>query len=259
MSREWSDEQLSAMLDGELPEAGVRDLRGDLSVDPALAARLERLRVANQAFQDDAARIDAEPMPAALSRLLARHAGAGHEGLRHAGASNVVPFRRWLGGTLMEHRAIAASLLCAALVGGLASLRSPTPVSAVDDDSRVIAAASPLGKVLETGRSATLVSLPGGLAATPRLSFQRADGSFCRQYRLNGPEETTDGVACRENKGWRTELLVFGPATPVTGDYQAASGPAAGLLEEYLGKQMKGAPLNAADEAAAIANRWQGN
>ncbi len=158
---------------------------------------------------------------------------------------------------LMEHRAIAASLLCAAVIGGLASLHSSTPVSAVDDDSRVIATASPLGRVLEEGRSAKLVSLPAGLTATPRLSFQRADGRFCRQYRLNSPKETTDGIACRENNGWRTELLVFGPATPVTNDYQSASGPATGLLEAYVDKQMKGTPLNASDEAAAIANRWQ--
>lgn len=257
MSREWSDEQLSAMLDGELPEAGARDLHGDLSDDPALSARFERLRVANQAFLNDSARIDAQPMPAELSLLLARHAGASHGGLSHASPSNVVPFRRWLGGLLMEHRAIAASLFCAAAIGGLASLRSSAPASAVDDGSPVIAVTSPLGKVLEAGRSATLVSLPAGLAATPRLSFRRADGTFCRQFRLNSSTETTDGVACRETKGWRTELLVFGPAAPAAGDYQSASGPAAGLLEAYVGEQMKGAPLNAADETAAIVNRWQ--
>ena len=153
---------------------------------------------------------------------------------------------------------MAASLFCVAVIGGLASLRLSTPAPALADDSAMIASASPLGRILETGRSATLVSLPAGLSATPRLSFQRAEGSFCRQYRLNSPNHTTDGIACKESNGWRIELLVFGPATPVaTADYQSASGPATGPLGAYIDKAMKGAPLNAADEAGAIANHWK--
>ncbi|MBI1360065.1 MAG: hypothetical protein GC155_07245 [Alphaproteobacteria bacterium] len=247
MSRTWSDEQLSAMLDGELPEQEARALRLDLSIDADLTARLDRLRVANEAFVASATVMDNRPMPPELARLLAGPSGT----------NNVVPFRRRIGAAIVEHRAIAASLLCVAALGGLVSLRTPSQTPAAGDDTQLIASASPLGRVLDTGISAVPVSLPSSVTATPRLSFQRADGRFCRQYRLNEPGQTTDGIACRDPDGWRTELLVFGPAAPATTDYQSASGPAPDLLGTYVDQQMKGAPLNAADETKAIANRWR--
>jgi anti-sigma factor RsiW len=46
----WTDEQLSAFVDGELSAAETDTLARDLESDPQLAARAERLGAAHVAF-----------------------------------------------------------------------------------------------------------------------------------------------------------------------------------------------------------------
>ena len=251
MSREWTDEQLSAYLDGELAKTQAHDLSLDLSANPALATRLSRLKAANRTFQSSAAIMDQIPMPPGLSNLLER-------GLPRA--SNVISFRQRTMAFANEHRAIAASLFCVAAIGGVLASRAPSSAPVSDEalaNAQLVAEGSPLARVLESGHSSDPVVLVDGRTATPKLTFARTDGSFCRQYRIAGPHDATDAIACRHQQGWRNEIVVFGAQLTPAGSYQTAGGPALGLLDAFVDRTILGAPLNAAEEAQAIARSWR--
>jgi hypothetical protein len=69
--RPWTDEQISAFLDGELPAADMDALGKDIEADAELARRAERLGAANTAFVQAVSAIDSKPMPAGVEKLLA--------------------------------------------------------------------------------------------------------------------------------------------------------------------------------------------
>ena len=172
----------------------------------------------------------------------------------------MVSFRQRAIAFATEHRAIAASLFCVAAIGGVLASRAPSsaPVSGETlTSAQLVAEGSPLARVLESGHSSDPVVLVDGRTATPKLTFVRADGSFCRQYRIAGPHDATDAIACRVKQGWRNEVVVFGAQLTPTGSYQTAGGPALSLLDSFVDRTILGAPLNAEEEARVITNRWR--
>lgn len=244
----WTDEQLSAFLDGELTPAEMDTLARDLETDAELAARIERLSAANAAFVISAARIDDIPVSAGLRAAMEPQPGA-----------KVIPFRpRAIGAFLVEHRAVAASLLCAAATFGLVSTMttgaSSDPFAPGSDG--VIVANSPLYRVLETARTGDAVSISGGSTATPRLTFATGDGAFCRQFDVIAGDKASAAIACREETGWRTQVVAYGLArTP--GDFQTASAERSPALEAFLDQRMSGAPMNAEEEAKLLGDWWK--
>jgi anti-sigma factor RsiW len=134
----WSDEQLSAFLDGELPTSETEALSRDIETDKVLAARLELLGVANKAYVAAIGTIDHQPMSDGLKSVLAAPPTA-----------KIIPFRpKVVGAFVMEHRAIAAALVCAAAVWSVFSA-TKSPASVLPDSQGYIATASPLYRVLE--------------------------------------------------------------------------------------------------------------
>lgn len=250
MMRPWTDEQISAFLDGELPAADMDALAKDVETDAQLARRVERLGAANTAFVQAVSAIDSKPMPAGVEKLLAEAPAA-----KPAGAK-VLAFRpRSVSGWLMEHRALAASLLCAAIVGGVASgLRTETDPFAPKADG-VILASSSLHHALEAAPTGEAVLVSAGVSATPRLTFASDTGAFCRQFDVASQKGVTTAIACREGKAWRTQVAVFGK--PGSGpDYQTASGAKSPALEAFIDDHISGTALNTEQEKSAIAKGW---
>lgn len=243
----WTDEQLSAFLDGELAAPEADALARDLEADATLAARLGRLEVANTAYVDAISRIDAAPMSPGLKAALAQPSGA-----------KVIAFKpRSFFHVIAEHRAIAASLVCAVAVWGIAtstSSRTPLDPFAPGRDGLVMAN-SQLHEMLETA-STGQASAVGDARAVPRLTFVSAEGAFCRQFDVITAASTSAAIACREEQGWRTQLVAYGLPSP-TGDYQTASAARTPALEAYLDDHMAGAPLNAQAETALIHRGWK--
>jgi hypothetical protein len=101
------------------------------------------------------------------------------------------------------------------------------------------------------------VKLPGGLEATPRLTFATASGDFCRQYRLESATRGSEAVACREDEGWRVQVAVFGAPGARLGEYQTAAGSSSQTLDAFVDRAIAGEPLDADQEAEAIARRWE--
>ncbi len=244
MSRAWSDEQISGFLDGELNPADFEAMLHDLETDPAVAARVRRMSEATKAFVTASLAIDEEPMSAGLAKALAAPPSA-----------KVIPFRgRSFTATVMDHRAIAASLVCAVAAWGVFAMSGSVDRNGIDA-SGMIAATSPLHRALETGPTGDVVKVSGSETATPRLSFARADGDYCRQFDLASRDGVTSAIACRDDGVWRTEVAVYGQAQPGE-EYTTASGEKAEPLEAYISRVIAGDPLNAAAETAAIANNW---
>jgi anti-sigma factor RsiW len=67
---EVSDEQLSAFLDAELPAAEMEAVREQISRDENLANRLAELAMVDTQVASHYRRIDEQPMPEAITRLL---------------------------------------------------------------------------------------------------------------------------------------------------------------------------------------------
>ncbi len=245
----WTDEQLSAFLDGELAPADMDALARDLEVDPLLTARAERLGVANAAFVGFAARIDDVPMGAALKAAMETQPLAA-----------VIPFRRRsIGAFLHEHRAIAASLLCAAATFGfmstIATRASSDPFA--PEAGGVIVASSPLHRVLDAARTGEAVSVGADRMATPRLTFASDNGSFCRQFDVFTSDEAVAAIACRDDdNSWRTQVIAYG-LVKTPGDFQTASATRSPILEAFLDQHMSGAPMNAEEETKLISDGWQ--
>ena len=246
----WSDDRLSAYLDGELPPEEMAQLARDLASDKALAARLERLAAANQIFLAAASGIDAAPLPGRTRALL-----AGEEKEKSA---RVIAFRpRRIAAFAMEHRAIAAGLICAAAVYGLSVSTLPGQGSGIPATSGVIAANSPLHQVLEETASGATVQLAGGGAVRPQLTFLTANGAYCRQYALTSAGGDVEGIACRGEEGWRLQVASFASGRAGPDDYQAAASGRSAALEAFIDANISGAPLNVEGETALLARGWR--
>lgn len=245
-ARSWSDEQLSAYLDGELSAPEMDALSQDVERDSQLAARLERVGSANAAYIDAVSQVDRSPMAETLKVAIERPPTGKVISLRT---------RRFIT-YVIEHRAIAASLLCAAAVWGLmatASKQAPTDPFAPGADG-VIIASSVLHDVLEnaaTGQARTI----GGTTAIPRLTFVRDDGSYCRQFDVATAADVSSAIACREADGWRTQVAAYGLSKP-TGEFQTASAARSPALESFLDNRMSGAPMNIEEEKRLLADGW---
>jgi negative regulator of sigma E activity len=247
MSRVWSDEQISAFLDGELDAAEFEDMLHDLENNPAVSARVRRMSEATKAFVKASLSIDEEPMSEGLLMALAAPPTA-----------KVIPFRgRSFAATVMEHRAIAASLVCAVAAWGVYAMVGSANDNALNTGG-MIAATSPLHRGLETGATGDVVKVSGAETMTPRLTFAKDDGDFCRQFDVASREGVTSAIACRDDGVWRTEVAVYGQAQPGE-EYTTASGEKAEPLEAFIERFISGDPLDAAAEKAAITNNWSGS
>ncbi len=243
----WTDEQLSAFLDGELSPADTEALARDMESDPQLATRTEQLGAANSVFVASAAQIDAVPVSAKLKAAMETPPSA-----------KVIAFRqRSVRAFLVEHRAIAASLLCAATVWGAVSSVAPQRVSDpfASGPDGVILASAPLYQILETGRTGEARPVSGGVTATPQFTFASADGQFCRQVALNSSVSSSAAILCRDTGGWRPQVIAFG-LPKFSPDYQTASADRSPALEAFLDARMSGAPMTAEEEGRLFESNW---
>lgn len=223
---------LIALVDGELDEVSRRRIERAVAEDPALAARLDMHVRLRERLADHYAPIEAEPVPAAMRALLQAEA-------------KVVPFARPVAArrhAWMTGGAIAASLLLGLGIGHFSG-GDDGPVAV---EQGVMVAQGELASALET----QLASAQDGGSIRIGLSFRRKGGGWCRSFE----GQAISGVACRQEEGWQVQQLVPGSG-PETAYRQASSGDA--RLMATVDALMDGSPLDAAQEKAAKARRWQ--
>jgi len=246
--RTYTDEQLVAYADGELPAEQAHAIAQAAAADTALARRIERFvatrRVLSEAF---AAKL-AEPVP---QRLL--------DALAPPGA-NVVPLRRGVSATAWLPVALAASVALA--IGLSVSLWLPREraaamsLAALPPDAAALAAAlegNASGEPREIARDGKTYEI------LPTATLQAAAG-WCREFESrregDGAPARARAVACRSDDG-RWELVaaavVDAAAAAGGGDYAPAGG--AGVdLAAALGGAVR---LTPSQEAALIRDNWR--
>ncbi|MGM0583554.1 MAG: anti-sigma factor family protein [Pseudomonadota bacterium] len=249
MTRDWTDEELGALADGELAPEREAELRRAMEADPALRRRLDEIAGADALLREAFAAPMSEPVPPELTAALSAGAGEPPPLPRRA------PPPR---GRAPHWPALAAAASVALIVGfGAGWLFSP-------ERDRLIAGpgeapvGGPLHLALETAPSGLLVE--DGLR--PLLTFRDAAGRICREFETAPGAEAAPaaGVACRTPEGrWRVEALAALPEEGASPDaYATASGPtASGAIEATLDALGAGPPLDPETERSLIGRGWR--
>lgn len=251
------DATLDALVDGELAPENAARIEAEAARDPALAARLAMARALRKAIATSFDDVMAQPPPERL--LAAILGGPAYEGgqvislaerrkrarLRFAPAA-----ARW--------GAVAAALILAFGVGryGAGLQGAPSPFAA----GRV--AEAPSGGLMAQGQLAAglerqLASSQG--PTTPvkiGVSFQAADGRYCRTFTLRGGAPL-GGLACRDPDGWRVVMAVeTATSAGAAGGYRMAAGEIPAPVMDEVDRTIRGRPLDAAGETRARDAGW---
>lgn len=249
------DELLSAYLDGELPEREADALTERLAREPALAARLADLGNADEATRALYRKLDEIPLPQGVLDTLEQ---AGRRARKDT--ATVIPFpQRFIASFWQAPVALAASV--ALVAGFLVSRVVDTGPPAVQGMSALAAASIPADSdvhaLLDESASGTEVTLGDGSKGRVVLTFASTNGTWCRQLALTGATQQVDGVACRRDGRWHTEVLSF--AEPAGGGYQPASGggsAVASAVDNLIGESQ---PLDSNEESRLIETDWKKN
>ena len=247
----YSDEQLSAYLDGELLPEERQEIDQAGRTDADVAARLKELQQTDEMVRRAAASIDDRPLPAAVQALLEEPAG---------GADNVVSLaeRRSARPALGWVSALAASIALVVGFGAGSQFGTDDTATSPLRMTGPVADGSPLFNVLEDGVSATDHALDDDLSVRPVATFKAQSGQYCREFDIFAPDAATRAVACRTDGAWRVTIAIAGTASSgSTGTYTPATGGTEAALDRYLNALIDGAALGAEEEAALIRKNWQ--
>jgi hypothetical protein len=241
-----TDETLSAFLDAELSEQEMQAVRELLQVDPEVTDRLAQLAIVDQQLVRHFSAVDAEPLPQAVTDLLAQ---AEHDEASDSSAAvkagSVLPFRQPAQIKSRSRRysgmAIAAALVMAL---GLSQLLGNNS----DAQWQRVAGA------LESFPSGAALELEDGRLLTPRLTFENQQGDYCRQYHLQGAEQASENIACRAGGDWTLTASMEVVQTVSAAEYQTASGGY--ILDGELDQMMSDQALSSDQERLLIASGW---
>lgn len=242
----FSDQTLSAYVDGELDAATRVVLEAAMATDPQLAGRVARQRALRERVRDAFAPVLTEPLP---ERLLASVRGT-PAGTR---AGNVValaarPRPRW---SWPQWGAMAASLIVGVLLGPLL-LRPSAPSAPLETSGGRVLASGVLARALSQQLSS---AEPRSAAVTIGVSFRARSGGYCRTFVLHETQALA-GLACREGSAWAVMALAQSEVRSSGGGYTQAGSALPPAVSRTLDELIVGEPLDAAGEAAARAHDW---
>ena len=232
----WSDEQISAYLDGELPEDDRRQIETAMETDDVLRARIEAFQNVDDALLSVLGHFDEEPIPDGILALVRAHSVTANDNL----GGSVVPLQsiRKPRSRLIQFAAIAATLVVGVFVG-IQINDSDRP----NDLSRLTAGLVSSESLL----FATLETVPSGEVQgnlQPILSFKTGEGDICRE--VLAPEQRA--LACRSDGDW-TVLAISRDASSASGeDYETASAASSIAFDVLTEQLMVGVPLSATEE-----------
>jgi len=258
----FTEEQLSAYLDGELPDKLMVAIKKAIIEDPKIAKRLSVLDMANQSVKAAYGDIADEPIPTEILALLDENAAATKT---HA-SDNVVPFKARLAAVSVSKWAMPIAATLAMMMGvsvGRSTLLAPDGGGVLYAQlTGTITTSSPLYEVLESEPSAVEVRFDNGadngasIAIKPTLTFQTADGQYCREFQAQSEVSALRGVACRDETAWT--ILTLNQAEKYGGDgYKTASGASGAIVDQVIDAIISGDPLSSEDENTLIARGWK--
>lgn len=237
-----SDEQLSAFLDAELPEAEMEAIREQLIEDENIANRLAELAMVDSIVAAAATQIDVQPTPSTVAALLVEDEKATAKSESKTAEIIAFPLLKKVRDGLRQHVAIAASV---ALVLGF-GIAQMVPDNAQSEWKNI-------AKVLEKTPSG-VVAVNGDADIKPRLTFMNQQGEYCRQFQIKRKTMASENIACRQGDKWQLTVTVNIDKTQQAGNYQTASGGT--LLDSTAEQMVSGDFFDADAEAIAIQKHW---
>jgi hypothetical protein len=238
-----SEEQLSAFADGQLSDIERARVAALVDADPALSARVARMRAAALALRGGFDDVLSEPVPDRFSAVMAPK------------TADVIQFPSkprpqgtrlppWLG-------VAAAACFAVAFVGG--HFTAPQPALEFMADGGVRANGA-LSRALDR----QVAGADDDTAVEIALSFPAEDGQFCRMFRLRGAAADASGLACGNAGDWSVVALAETPGSAGQAGYQQAAGAAPEAILNAASERRTGDPLDADAEADAIRSGWRG-
>lgn len=243
----WTDELLTAFVDGELDPKRMAACESALAGDAAMQFRVTALRA--QRRRVEAAFVGAldEPVPDRLTALLATPRAADVIKLGTARGQHTpfrVPRSGW-GWGWGAWGGMAASVLVGLLLGGQwSSERKSLPIAV--RDSHLVASG-----IVDRALSTQLAGDPSAGPVAVRLSFIDRQGDYCRTF------STAEfaGLACRRGDAWNVQVLAPANAAPAQGMRQAATPLPAAVLAA-VDARIAGDALDASRERQARDRSW---
>ncbi len=250
----FSDEMLMAYADGELDLVARAEIEAAMAANPEVARAVERHRAFGASVRGAYQSVLEEPVPARLAALVAtddettaelpvvqlaeRRAERDRRAEQAAAAASRPRLPQWA--------AIAASLAIGLLVG-LFAMREPA--APWEESGAGLVARGELDHALTTQLA--------GEAAVPEvrvgISFRNREGAYCRAFHLQR-EAPLAGLACRDDGGWRLQVLAA--ATRQEGELQPAAAMPMAVLQA-VDAAIDGEPLDAEAETAARDADWR--
>jgi hypothetical protein len=242
----FSDEILMAFADGELDESVAASVEMAMKKDPAIAQRIAGFmrsrRIVRSAFQEEnLPDVPPELRAAVLSHIEHFEAASKCTDPPEVPAARKRPFgdRRRMGFAMAASIAVLAFTSLAYFVG---RSEKPSPflgpvalLSSVEVASALSEIPSGQDRDLSLGRIRVI------------STFRVANGSLCRELKLQAPSGASDAVACHDN-GWKIRFAV--ESTSPGNAYVPSDG--ADLMESYLQHADAGEPLINTAEAQAL-------
>ncbi len=242
-----NDEILMAFADGGLEEPVAAMVEQAMASDPAIAKRVAGFllsrRLVRSAFPEEmAADVPPELRAAVQAQIDRFELPSGQEARTRVWTKITRPFvgKGLLGMTL----AASVASLAFATAGYLLGRQNPPPSQGAGPIA--LLADPQIGRILSESRSGQEQDLPSGRVRVIS-TFRVANGTLCREFRLQAPSGISDAVACR-NGGWRITFAVAEATT--VGAYVPSGG--GGLMESYLQNAGAGEPLQDAAEVEAL-------
>lgn len=230
-----TDEQLSAFLDAELPEADMEMIREQLIEDENLANRLAELAMVDELVAISYKTIDKHPIPDSIHNLLAEQESKSENVIRF-------PLFKKIQKNIQIYSAVAAGVVLAVGFGVSQSFHKEP------GDWQSIA------QILEHTASGVEQLSANGTQIKPRLTFINTKGDYCRQFAMRDKDHASENIACRKNNNWKISGSLAVEKTQQAGTYQTASGGSA--LNEKIEKMAKGEFFDAQAESDAITLHW---
>lgn len=247
MSREWTEDQIAAWVDGSLDPDQAARIAAMVANDPSalqVAERVERQNALLRTAYADT--LDQQPPARLLATVFGGPTLAASGGV--IATTPVRPAPAWKPMALAAGLALAIGLGTGAALVGVPAEQSPEP------STRAALAVGPADPVV----AAALETSPSGEAGavTPLATFRVVAGGWCREFET----ETGAGVGCRDNAGgWSVVAAAVRPAA-LAGQaegYLPAGGDFADTLGAALDALGAGAALDPDAEAQTMAGGWR--
>lgn len=256
--RTIDDATLSAWLDGALERDQFESVQKALESSPDLQQRLNVMLLNERTIKKHYCQMATErPVPQAILTML-------DSGIEHSSKSWLSVFKDWLAelhfGPGLVAAGVAGALVVGALIGQQALFEGTYVSSVASVEWPRIDEEHDWYALLESTGSGEKRALPGNQFGLVTLSYQNAEGAWCRQFEVHkmDQEEGTAAVACRRDGQWQIELAqrVEQPAAE-HGHFEVAGAAERAALDAYIMQNSQGDAIVGEAESALISRGWR--